>query len=210
MLLLDSCDIYLPDGSTLLKKMVPARFNPLGVRERLQFTAISAAPLCTVWLPAGLLESVDDGCRLWWREKKNWWTVRGTPVEAGSGAPVYLEMLAERTMVDGLFSGMTGRPFMVQVASASGVTAVRLEVSSEPDFSRLLLDVHSSVNPMGWYYVAGSVWAPIPSSGLPSASSQTVAYVPRPPLPAGGSFARWTPYVGSTPATPILSAAGYI
>ncbi len=210
MLLSDTCDIYLPDSSTLVKKMVSARFNPMGVRERLQFTAISAAPLCTVWLPAGLLASVDDGYRLWWREKKNWWTVRGTPVEAGSGTPAYLEMLAERTVVDGLFSEMTGRPLMVQIAGATDVTAVRLEVSSEPDFSRLLLDVHSGVNPAGWYYVSGSVWSPIPITGLPSAATQTVGYLPRPPLPSGGSFVRWTPYIGSTPATPILSAGGYV
>lgn len=202
----DTVDLYTSGGSpTLVKPNVSGYFDAMTPAARLRFQDVSQNGLAVLWLDAALAGTLTDGMQVYWRERATWWTVRGTPEAFDAPGFAHIEAMVAANKSDGFFAPAgTVTPLMTQFNSASSITAVKVELAVTPDFSNVALSALSSASQAGWVYVSGGAWVAIPGSGLPSAATQVVAYLPTGLTPWQFYYVRWTPYAGGTPLTAQL------
>ena len=202
-------DVYTPgvggSGPTLVQGNLAGCFELVSPACRIQLQDVSKNVLALLWLALSAQGVVADGLLVFWRERGSWWTIRGVPQVYDTLGQEHLELTLAANTTDGFFaSAAKAMSLMTTFTNASSITSVKVEVSTTPDFTNLVVNASSASSQVGWYCVSGSVWTPIPSGGLASAATQTVAYLPT-GLPTGQQyFVRWTPFAGTTALTPVL------
>ncbi|HZO90528.1 MAG TPA: hypothetical protein VFB38_19530 [Chthonomonadaceae bacterium] len=202
-------DLYTPgvggESPTLAKANVPGYFELLKPGGRIQLQDVSKSQMAVLWLDISVKALAADGMQVYWRDRGTWWTMRGAPEIFEAAGQEHIEVVVAANTVDGFFSAATGSvPLAIQIGSASSVTAVKVEVSTAPDFATLAVNANSADDQTGWYYANGNVWSPIPAGGLPPLSTQTVVYLATGLLPEQAYYVRWTPYAGATALGALL------
>ena len=169
------------------------RENDGGSEER-----ASGDPLATLWLGLEARPILLEGAQIYWKERREWWTVQGRPLVFSEAPGAHLEAVISANQPDGLFEeAQPALPLSRRFTNAETMTGVRLDVATNADFSETILTASSVLSATGWLYANGSQWMRIPAGGLPPQSLQTVAYIPSLELPGGNYFARWTPFYGT-------------
>ena len=196
----DRLDVYRASGSglTLMGANLPGYVERMTASAWNGLRAISTKPLATLWLGLEARPILLEGAQIYWKERREWWTVQGRPLIFSEVLGSHLEAVISANQPDGLFDeAQPALPLSRRFTSAETMTGVRLDVATSADFSETILTASSVLSATGWLYANGSQWMRIPAGGLPPQSLQTVAYIPTLELPGGNYFARWTPFYGT-------------
>ena len=196
----DRLDVYRNGGGglTLLGANLPGYVEMMTAGARSALRAISSNPVAKLWLGEEAKSLLREGMLVYWKERREWWTVQGKPTLFTQFPGGHVEALIVANLPDGLFeAALPALPLSKRFESAETMTGARLDVATTADFSEVILSASSVLNAAGWLYSNGLQWMRLPAGGLPPFSTQRVAFVPSSELPGGTYFIRWTPFYGT-------------
>ncbi len=206
----DRLDVYRENrgGLTLMGANLPGYVELMSAGARNALSAISRKPIAKLWLGEEAKSLLREGMLIFWKERGEWWTVRGRPTHFTQFPGGRIEALIVANRADGLFEASPpSLPFSRQFESAETMTGAQLDVSTNANFSEVILSANSVLSASGWLYANGLQWMRLPASGLPPLPTQIVAFIPTSSLPRGTYFTRWTPFYGTLAGVGVVGVA---